>query len=224
MTTRVVGYPGSMHVERLSPALRPFLPGRADTSGGSLSALKAACDAHVQAPTPAPYPKEMSRADAVATSRDLSALAGRVQADFRLKVGDPAADMGILQLHQAAERLAEAKAAEAKEKAGAISGLKRGYFKQVGKTAAWMAATVGSLVVGGLVPNPVSAIAIAATAGMCIRSINKSREKHAQLQKQVPQLEAQMKFAREVAADAAFCAPFLKGWSNLLTPSQQAAA
>jgi hypothetical protein len=42
----------------------------------------------------------------------------------------------------------------------------------------------------------------------------------------MPQLEAQMEFCRGVAADAAFCAPLLKGWSDLLSvpPAAQPAA
>lgn len=216
----------SMNVNQLAPALRPFLPRAGDTTGGSLDALKRACDAFVQAPdrTPNPYPKGMPLRDRVETSRDFSELASRVQADFRQKLGDPTATMGIGQLRETADRAATANAGEAKVLEGEVSSLKRGYYQQVGKTGGWMAATLGALVMGGIFPSPVSAIAIVATASLCVRSIGKSRAAYKEMQQQVPQLQSQIKFCRQVAAQASFCSPLLNGWSELLTPGKQVAA
>lgn len=208
-----------MNVQRLAPALRPHLPGRVETSGPGTAQLRAACDAHAQAPATAPNPYPAGLPDPAATSRELSDLAGRAQADFAAKVGNPAAELRVSQLRQAAEDAAAAARVEARAHEGAIKSLKSAYYRQVGCTAAWMGATVATLVAGGVFPNPITGLAIAGAAAMCIRSIGKSREKHKELQQRVPVLEDQARFARQVAADAAFCAPLLKGWGDLLSPA-----
>ena len=176
--------------------------------------MQQACQKHVQNPKTAPNPYgDMPADQKVAWSRDLSDLAGSL----------PDRELKLKQLQNAALDLAESKTAEAKAGQGEIKDLKQAYWGQVAKTAGWMGATLASLAVTGVLPNPVTAIVAVGTGGMCIRSIVKARGAAKELGAKVPQLESQVKLASQIAADANGCAPMIGAWDQLLKEEKKAA-
>jgi len=206
-----------MNVQKLTYSLTPYLPDRVENQGTCVGQLKQACQAVEQNPNGAPSPYEdMSKRDKVQWSRDLGDLGTGAQGAFRTKLGNPAAELRLVQLQGALDQLGVAKRNEVAQAQAEIGELKGAFYGQVAKTAGWMGGTLASMVVTGLLPNPITAVVAVAAGGMCIRSIGKSRTAAKQLGEKVPQLKDQIKAAHQVAGDAAQCAPLLAGWGNLL--------
>jgi len=207
-----------MNIQTLRQAVKPHLPSQADPTGVPVARLISACQANIDAPNSAdPYPADLK--DTAQVNRDLQELARGAQADFG------AQSLSVGQLGAATAQVATSALAAADEAAAEKKELRSDYFKQVGCTTAWMAATAGTLVLGGLFPNPISLIIVGGACVGTIRSINKARARHKELVQQTPLLEANIKASKELAAGAGFYAPLVQGWDELLKapPRSQAA-
>jgi hypothetical protein len=199
----------------IQAALAPHLPSQVHNSGVTASQLQTACQNHAQSPKTAPEPYEdgMSQREQVQWSKDLGQLAGGAQADFAKQTGG---QLRVPQLQDALRDLSQAKEDEAACAKFEIKELKHAYYGQVARTAGWMGGTLATLVATGMLPNPVTAIGAFVCGGMCIRSIGKSRAAAKELGAQVPVLQAQMKNAQKIAAEASMCAPLVGAWGQLL--------
>lgn len=207
----------------LREALRPHLPSEAATEGATASELSAACSDFLETGANGPYPADMPSGEAREITRDLRSLAEGAGADFREKVG---AELRVPQLVGAMAGL-EAQSREQVEQLSQERGeIKGAYRSQVVKTIAWMGATAGTLALGLVLPNPVTGIAIAVTAGLTVRSIGKARSAYTEMAARLPQVEANLKVNRQLLADTTFYAPHLQAWNDLLesAPSQQQSA
>lgn len=205
-----LNYAAHMNIQTLRQAVTPHLPGPADPSGVPVARLMSACQANLANPDSVdPYPADLK--DTAKVNRDLQELARGAECT----VGQLAAATSVVQA-EATEAAAQA-AADKKE-------LRSDYFKQVGCTTAWMAATAGTLVLGGLFPNPISLIIVGGACVGTIRSINKARAKHKELVQQTPLLEANIKASKELAAGAGFYGPLVAGWDELLKQPPQSRA
>lgn len=197
-----------MNIQTLRQAVKTQLPSQVDTAGVPVARLTSACQANLADPsTPDPYGNAR---DTAQLNRDLTALAQGAQTDFG------AQPLTIGQLATATGTVATQAAAQAEACAEEKSDLKHAYFKQVGFTTAWMAGLAGSLVVGGILPNPVSVIGIGLVATGTIRSINKARAAHSEMSAKLPALEQNMKASQQLAAAASGYAPLIAGWDSLL--------
>lgn len=209
--------------QRLQAAVRPYLPADSDTTGPSANQLTQACDSYLSGGAQStPYP-ELPADKARSLTRNLRDLSAGAQSDFAAKV--PGGTLSVGQLLASVGQLKSDKQAEVKELEARQSELKGAYRKQVVKTIGWMGATAGALVIGGLLPNPVTGLILAGCGAMAIRHIGKARTAQKELQQNLPPLEANLKAARQVAADTVFFAPHLAGWNDLLsTQSEKKAA
>lgn len=200
--------------QRLAAATRPHLPGQADPNGVGVARLASGCDAFLaDASAPNPYsselPAEKTR-DISATLKELAELT-----PGRVTIGQLAAATTTVG-SQAQEKVDELDATR--------RSLKSAYNKSVVKSIAWMGATAGALVLGGILPNPITGLVIAGAAAMAIRSITKARANHKELVQQLPGLEQGLAVNRQLAADSVFFAPHLQGWNDLLASQDSARA
>ncbi len=210
--------------QRLASGVRPYLPAASDTTGASANQLTGACDSYLSGGTQStPYP-ELPADKARALTQNIKDLAGRAQADFAAKV--PGGTLSVTQLLACVGTLKTDKQNEISELEAKRSELKGAYRKQVVKTIGWMGATAGALVIGGLLPNPITGLILAGCGAMAVRHISKARTAQKELQQTLPPVEQNLKAARQLAADAVFFAPHLAGWNDLLStqPPQKAAA
>lgn len=209
--------------QRLQQGVRAHLPAASDTSGPSADSLARACDTYLGGGAQAtPYPADMPADKARAISRNLQELASGAQADFAAKV--PGGTLSVGQLLSSVGQLQASKESEIEELSARRSELKGSYRKQVVKTVAWMGATAGALVLGGIFPNPVTGLLLAGAGAMTVRHISKARTAQKELQQTLPPVEANLKAARQLASDCVFYAPHLAGWNDLLGGAQRQAA
>ena len=212
--------------KRLRAAVKDHLPKQSSAQGVSADEIANAARQHIadlqarRAPAHNPY-GDVSRKDAVEISQNVEQLAGGAATDFRSAV---ASNLRGPQLREALEQTGAAAKAEIAEAAEQRSELKSAYRRQVGKTIAWMAGTAGALVTGGLLPNPVSVLAVGAFSVMTIRSINKARAAQKNLATQLPMLDATLKSSRQVLADTVAYGPHILAWESALSKTQEAPA
>lgn len=205
--------------QRLRAAVRPHLPAGSDNTGASASELTRACDSYLSGGAQStPYP-ELPADKARALTQNIKDLSSGAQADFGAKV--PGGTLSVTQLLACVGQVKAEKQAEVKELEARRSELKGAYRKQVVKTIVWMGATAGALVLGGLLPNPVTGLILAGCGAMAVRHISKARTAQKELQQNLPPVEANLKAARQLAADAVFFAPHLAGWNDLLSTQTQ---
>jgi hypothetical protein len=208
--------------QRLQAGVRPYLPSGSDQTGPSAIQLTQACDSYLSGGTQTtPYP-ELPADKARAITQNLKELSQGAQADFAAKV--PGGTLSVTQLLACVGQLKTDKQNEVKELEARQSELKGAYRKQVVKTVAWMGATAGALVLGGLLPNPVTGLILAGCGAMAVRHISKARTAQKELQQTLPPVEANLKAARQLAADSVFYAPHLAGWNDLLSSQPQSKA
>lgn len=213
-----------MNVQNVSA----YLPQQLSSTGQTAGQLQAGCQNHLahQQSAAHPYPTDMPVGERQQWSRDIADLAVNAQDEFRRQLGNPTAELRAPQLQSALADLSTAQQAEAESAQSEVSGLKRHYWCQVGKTAGWMGATLAGLAATGVVPNPVTAGIAVVTGGLCIRSIVKARGAAKELGERVPQLESTARQANQLAAEASQCAVLVGAWNDLLGggPAGQKAA
>lgn len=208
--------------QRLQAGVRPYLPAGSDTTGPSTARLTQACDSFLSGGAQStPYP-ELPADKARALTQNLKELSQGAQSDFAAKV--PGGTLSVTQLLACVGQLGTDKQNEVKELEARRGELKGAYRKQVAKTVAWMGATAGALVLGGIFPNPVTGLILAGCGAMAVRHISKARTAQKELQQNLPPVEANLKAARQLASDAVFYAPHLAAWNDLLSTSEQKAA
>lgn len=211
---------------RLRAAVKDHLPGQGASQGVSAQEIAQASRQHLadlqagRAPAHNPY-RKVSRGEAAEISRNVDHLASGAAGDFRAAVGT---ELRGPQLRGALEKVEGAARSEIAELSEQKSDLKSAYRWQVGKTIGWMAGTAGALVTGGLLPNPVSVVAVGALSVMTIRSINKARAAQKNLATQLPKLDAAMQASRQILADTVAYGPHILAWENALAAGAQAQA
>ncbi|MCA9793680.1 MAG: hypothetical protein KC910_17835 [Candidatus Eremiobacteraeota bacterium] len=192
--------------QRLAAATRPHLPGPPDP-GPSVTRLSDGCQAYlVDVHAPNPYSAELSVPQARDISATLKELADLTASSITIgQLAGATIDAGV----------------EAQNRADALEttrqSLKSAYNNSTVKSIVWMGATAGALVLGGLLPNPITGLVIAGAAAMAIRSITKARADHKELVRQLPAIEQGLAVNRQLAADSVFFAPHLQGWNELLS-------
>lgn len=208
--------PGS----RLQSAVKSHLPNEASAVGVSATEIAAASRAYLadvkagKKPAVDPYGTKIGRGDAVEISQNVDLLATGAANDFRTNTSHELRGPQLRTAVQQAGESAKQSIAELSEERG---DLKSAYNWQVAKTVGWMAGTAGALITGGLLPNPVSVLAVGAFSVMTIRSINKARAAQKSLSKALPMLDAGLKANRQILADTVAYGPHLLAWENALT-------
>lgn len=206
----------------MRPKLRPHLPKDTSDTGNTATDLAKACQSYIQdvrsgkAPAVDPYSSELSRSGKLELSGELKNLAQDSQADF---AGQPETAGGQLRLDQLQGSLRSLQAemnTEISELNGEKTSLKSGYRKQVAKTIGWMAGTAGALVVGGILPNPLSVLGVGVMATMTIRSIGKARSAQKNLAEHLPQIQQALDTSKEVLARTVSYGPAVAAWDAAL--------
>ena len=210
-------------------ALQPHLPDTVQAQGVTASQLDTACGDYVaavtagQLPSIDPYGPDMSTQETVQISESLGELAQGLQTDFAAK-HVAGASLRLGQLENSFAQLERATQLEIDTLSSEKKALKSGYNRQVGKTIAWMAGTAGALLIGGMIPNPISVVVVGAATVMTIRSLNKSRAAHKELSARMPALQANLKASEQLLADTVHFAPHLGAWNSDLSGGSPAAA
>lgn len=214
---------------QVSSKLRPHLPKTVSSQGNTAEAMSSACAQYLsdvragRTPAHDPYPAEMKGKEKIRLSESLNELAREAQADFAAQKETAGAPLRLPQLHSALESLQVSTQRSLEETQGMKKSLKRGYHKQVAKTIGWMAGTAAALVVGGILPNPLSVLGVGFLATMTVRSIGKARAAQKNLAAQLPRLNDSLKSSREVLANTVAFAPHVLAWDQALQPASQPA-
>jgi hypothetical protein len=79
-----------------------------------------------------------------------------------------------------------------------------------------MAGTAGALIVGGILPNPVSVLGVGVMATCTIRSIGKSRAAQKNLAQQLPEFKLNLEASKAVLAQTVSYGPAVAAWSSAL--------
>jgi hypothetical protein len=214
----------------MRPRLRPHLPKEAANSGSTAADLAKACQDYIQevqsgnTPSVDPYSSELSARNKLDLSRDLKGLAQDSQADFAAQSETAGSQLRLPQLQQSLQSLQSEVNSEISELNGEKKSLKSGYRKQVAKTIGWMAGTAGALVVGGILPNPISVLGVGVMATMTIRSIGKARSAQKNLAQQLPQIQQALDASKEVLSNTVSYGPAVAAWNSALGASLSVAA
>ncbi len=196
----------------LASAAKNHLPGPPDPSGCPVTQLDQACGRHLDDPdAPHPY-AELDRLEATEVSQLLQQVTRRV-----------AAETTIGQLEKATRAVASETLTEVDRLEDEQAQLRGDYRGAALKTVAWMGATAGALILGGLLPNPVTGLILAGAAGMTIRSLGQARTHHKELSTRLPELQQNLRVSQQLASDSVYFAPHLQGWNELLQENALAA-
>ncbi|MEW6277076.1 MAG: hypothetical protein AB1758_00535 [Candidatus Eremiobacterota bacterium] len=210
---------------RLLNAARPHLPAQVDPSGVGSARLLEGCDRFLNtagsgSPSENPY-GDMPTGQAVDATREIREFARGAQAEFANKVGNPQAQITVGQLQTLVQQVQNENQVRFDELQGQKDDLKGNYNRKVVKTVAWMGVTAGTLVLGGIFPNPVTGILIAGAGAMAIRSLGQARTAQKALSDWSSANEQNLRASRQLVADAGFYGPLLAGWNDLLGAGTQ---
>lgn len=214
----------------IRPKLRSHLPTEVSAEGRTAADMAKACGDYISdvraGRTPAidPYSSQLSTSNKVKLSQDLKELAQNAQTDFAAQQQTAGATLKLPQLEGSLQSLQNATQSLIGETNKEIKSLKSGYHKQVAKTIGWMAGTAGALVVGGILPNPVSVLGVGIMAGCTIRSIGKSRAAQKNLAQQMPELKQNLEASKELLAQTVTYGPAVAAWNAALGGSASAIA
>jgi hypothetical protein len=214
----------------MRPKLRPHLPKESSNTGNTAADMAQACQNYIQdvqsGKTPAldPYSSELDLASKVELSRDLEGLANDSQADFAAQSQTAGSQLRLGQLQGSLQSLQTEMNSQISELNGAKKSLKSGYHKQVAKTIGWMAGTAGALIIGGVLPNPISVLGVGVMAACTIKSIGKARSAQKNLAKEIPQIQQALDTSKEVLANTVSYGPAVAAWDSALGSSLSKAA
>lgn len=223
-----------MHISstksQFRPQLRSHLPKEVSSQGASASDMAKACGDYVsdvksgRVPAHDPYGSSLSKSEKVALSQDLQELGLTSQTDFAAQAETAGASLKLGQLQGALQSLQTETQNDIKELSSQRKSLKSAYHKQVAKTVGWMAGTTGALVVGGILPNPLSVLGVGVMATMTIRSIGKARAAQKNLAQHLPQIQSNIKVAQEVLSKTVSYGPHVMAWNGALNSEALQAA
>ncbi|MCA9776653.1 MAG: hypothetical protein KC800_08060 [Candidatus Eremiobacteraeota bacterium] len=204
------------------PKLRPHLPKEVSSEGRTAADMAKACGDYIadvkagRTPSVDPYSSELSSAGKVKLSGELRDLANNAQADFSAQTETTGGALRLTQLEGSLQALQTEMNHQISQTNGDIETLKSGYRKQVAKTIGWMAGTAGALIVGGILPNPLSVLGVGVMATCTIRSIGKSRAAQKNLAQQMPELKQNLEASKEVLAQTVSYGPAVAAWNSAL--------
>lgn len=206
----------------ISPKLRPHLPKEVSTEGRTAGDMAQACSDYItdvragRTPAVDPYSSQMPQSEKVKLSGELRDLANNAQTDFSAQAETTGGALRLNQLEGSLQSLQSEMNHQIAQTNGDIKSLKSGYRKQVAKTIGWMAGTAGALIVGGILPNPISVLGVGVMATCTIRSIGKSRTAQKNLAQQLPELKQNLEASKAVLAQTVSYGPAVAAWSSAL--------
>ena len=214
----------------ISPKLRPHLPKEVSTEGNTASDMAQACSDYIadvrsgRTPAVDPYSSQMPKSEKVKLSGELRDLANNAQVDFSAQTETSGGALRLNQLEGSLQSLQSEMNHQIAQTNGDIKSLKSGYRKQVAKTIGWMAGTAGALIVGGILPNPISVLGVGVMATCTIRSIGKSRAAQKNLAQQLPELKQNLEASQQVLAQTVPYGPAVAAWNSALGGTEQTLA
>ena len=206
----------------ISPKLRSHLPKEVVSEGHSAADMAKACSDYItdvragRTPAVDPYSSQMPKSEKVKLSGELRDLANTAQSDFAAQTETTGGVLRLNQLEGSLQSLQSEMNHQIAQTNGDIKSLKSGYRKQVAKTIGWMAGTAGALIVGGILPNPISVLGVGVMATCTIRSIGKSRAAQKNLAQQMPELKQNLEASKQVLAQTVSYGPAVAAWSSAL--------
>lgn len=214
----------------IRPKLRSHLPNKTSSNGNTATEMAHACRDYVEdvragrTPDMDPYSAQLSTPSKIQLSQDLESLAKGAQADFAAQTETTGGELRLSQLSASLQSLKTEVDSEISELNAEKKSLKSGYRKQVAKTIGWMAGTAGALVVGGILPNPLSVLGVGVMATMTIRSIGKARAAQKNLAQQMPELKQGLEASKAVLSQTVAYGPAVAAWDAALGDSTSLAA
>jgi hypothetical protein len=214
----------------LNSQLRPHLPKQSSAQGQTADRLAQACEEFIgdvragRTPSMDPYSSQLSNSGKVKLSGELKSLAQNAQADFAAQAETAGASLRLPQLESSLQSLQEQTQLEIGKLSSEKKDLKSDYRKQVAQTIGWMAGTAGALVVGGILPNPISVVGVGIMATCTIRSIGKSRAAQKNLAQKLPAIQQGLEASRHVLAQTVSYGPAVAAWESALGSQSQTLA
>lgn len=203
-------------------SLRAHLPTEVSSEGRTALDMTKACNDYVsdvragRTPTTDPYSSQLSTSHKIKLSEGLQELAQNAQSDFGAQPETAGAALRLPQLEGSLQSLQKATQSQISELNNEVKSLKSDYHKQVAKTIGWMAGTAGALVVGGILPNPISVLGVGVMATCTVRSIGKSRAAQKNLAQQLPALKQNLEVSKEILGQTVAYGPAVAAWNAAL--------